>query len=68
MNISLPEDLKKSFNINNNYISTIPSTDIKYPENNEAIFLRVSKFLYYLNTRHKKDDKILLCTHQMYNS
>lgn len=63
--INLPEYIAELFNYNPNYKSLIKSTDVKYPETEEDIKLRVKNFFKDLICKYyKSDHNILLVTHQ----
>jgi broad specificity phosphatase PhoE len=62
----LPEYLAKSFCYDENYKSSIQPNELKYPENEKDILLRVKNFFKNIITNHYKlDDNILIVTHQV---
>lgn len=63
--ISLPEYIANSFNYNPNYKTVVKPTDIKYPETEQNVNVRVKKILKDIISKHYESDyNILLVTHQ----
>jgi len=63
--VELPVYISKEFNYNSEYISTIKSTDIFYPENEIFLEKRTKKFLHHIiYNYYKTNENILLVTHQ----
>lgn len=62
----LPEYLAQSFLYDENYKSVNQPNELKYPETEKDVAVRIKNFLKILITNHyKTDDKILLVTHQV---
>ena len=62
----LPEYIAQSFLYDENYKSSIEPSGLKYPEIKTDVNTRIKNFLKILITNHyKKDDRILLVTHQV---
>jgi broad specificity phosphatase PhoE len=64
-NVELPIYIADFFNYDPTYDTYIDTNDIKYPENEFNLEVRVKKFLKHLiNENYRTDKNILLVTHQ----
>ena len=62
--MTLPEELDKQFNINNNYKSFLKTKDLIYPEEESFLKKRFNNFLKHLIQEYNKtDEKILIVSH-----
>lgn len=63
--VELPLYIAKEFNYNSEYVSTIKSIEISYPENQKLLEKRTKKFLkQIINNYYKTNENILFVTHQ----
>ena len=64
-NVELPQYLASIFNYDPTYDTLIDTNEIKFPESELHLEMRVKKFLkYIINTYYKTNKNILLVTHQ----
>jgi broad specificity phosphatase PhoE len=64
--VRLPEYMSELFNYDSSYTSQLEVEEIKYPETESDVEIRIKNFLKNLITQHGKyDDNILLVTHQV---
>lgn len=65
-NVTLPAYIAEMFNYNPEYISSMKTTDIPYPEENSDISKRVSYFLSrIIEDNENSNDNIIIVTHGM---
>ena len=64
--VRLPEYMSDLFNYDRNYTSQLDTENIKYPEAETDVELRIKNFLKSIIMQHgKNDDNILLVSHQV---